>query len=67
MYPSPKTADTFTISAAEVRKQSRVFRQVGIYEASPELRRLARSHAIALAQVAEAIEKRGDALPELRR
>ena len=58
MYPSPASTHNFTVSSVEVRRQLRIFGQIGTYETSPELKRLVRSHALALAQVAEAIERR---------
>jgi len=44
--------------SAELRDQALHFRQIAIDESNPVLKRYARSHALALAQVAEAIEKR---------
>jgi hypothetical protein len=48
-----------TISA-ELRDLARIYRQIGIDEPNPVLKCFARRHALALAQVAEAIEKRDE-------
>ncbi len=48
-------------TSAELRDDSRIAREIEHEEADPELKRLWAGHALALAQLAETIERREEA------
>jgi hypothetical protein len=57
------------LTPAELRDQSRVYRDASVKEAAPEFKRRLASHALALAQLAERIERAlraGEGVEELR-
>ena len=52
------------IDAAELREQARRYRQTANHETTPQLKQMLASHALALAQLAERVERREAAQAE---
>jgi len=52
------------IDAAELREQARRYRQTANHETTPQLKQMLASHALALAQLAEKLERAEDVKTE---